>query len=100
MDITIEKSIIIEKHTVKGVQKVNTIKDISISDRLFYELGYYVGPKFGEDPEWEKDFVPENWRRTGKFEEIKDVKSFLEREESRLSMKIFLDHHNFVVLKS
>lgn len=65
------------------------IKQISDGDKLFYELGRKLDSEGG---------YGDNWIKTGKFQEIEDVKNFLLNDRS-LSQLDYLEHHNFMLIK-
>ena len=69
--------------------KLEKVEDLDPEkDRLFYELGEYVGPP--------GHHIPEYWRRKGSYVEISDVPKFV--KDDRMKDKEYLDHHNFLYL--
>lgn len=60
------------------------IKQIGLGDRLFYELGRYVGINY--------------WVLSGQFKEIQDVESMLKHDD-RMTSPDYLNHHNFMLIK-
>jgi hypothetical protein len=67
------------------------INKISDGDRLFYELGHKIRSDFPNHPN--------NWIREGRFNEILNVKKFIEKDEL-LSNLDYLEHHNFMIIKA
>lgn len=67
------------------------INQISVGDRLFYELGHKIDFR---NPNYEN-----NWIREGRFKEIENVKDFLDGDKLLTDIK-YLEHHNFMLIKT
>lgn len=80
---------LVDGSVVTGCVKVKEASDIKEgSCRVFYELGSFTEFDFSKH-RWV------DWRRSGKFKEIKNVSALL--NDPRISKKRWIKHHNFYI---
>lgn len=75
---------------VSDMIPMRDIKQISEGDRLFYELGHKKNP--------DNMTYKNNWIREREFQEIENVKEFLEGDNLLENVE-YLEHHNFMLIK-
>lgn len=71
---------------LKNAVQLNSKEEVQPTDRVFYELGYYIDRKL------------KNWIRTGEFKEIENVAEFLEKDKHLDDIE-YIRHHNFMILR-